>query len=76
MGSTQFQNAVKSICFRDQKTQTHLKDIDFPVKDSDVTLLIGTDHADLLLHKDIRQGQYGEPTAVKTTLGWVLMGGS
>ena len=46
------------------------------MKDSDVTLLIGTDHADLLLHKDIRQGQNGEPTAVKTTLGWVLMGGS
>ena len=45
------------------------------MKDSDVTLLIGTDHADLLLHKDIRQGQNGEPTAVKTTLGWVLMGG-
>ena len=55
----------------------HLKDIDFPVlKDLDVTLLIGTDHADLLLHRDFRQGQNGEPTAVKTTLGWVLMRGS
>ena len=45
------------------------------LKDSDVTLLIGTDHADLLLHRDFCQGQNGEPTAVKTALGWVLMGG-
>ena len=55
----------------------HLKDIDFPVlKDSNVTLLIGTDHANLLLHRTFRQEQNGDPTAVKTTLGWVLMGGS
>ena len=53
-----------------KKIHPHLKDIDFPVlKDSDVTLLIGADHADLLLHRDFRQGQNGEPTAVKTTLG-------
>ena len=50
---------------------------DFPLlKDSDVTLLIGTDHANLLLHRDFRQGQNGDATAVKTRLGWVLVGGS
>ena len=60
-----------------KKIHPHLKDIDFPVlKDSDVTLLIGTDHAHLLLHRDFRQGQNEESTAVKTTLDWVLMGGS
>ena len=60
-----------------KKIHPHLKDIDFPLlKDSDVTLLIGTDHANLLLHRDFRQGQNRGPTAVKTTLGWVLMGGS
>ena len=60
-----------------KKIHPHLKDIDFPVlKDSDVMLLIGTDHADLLLHRDFRQGQNEEPTAVNTALGWVLMGGS
>ena len=26
-----------------------------------------------MLHRDFRHGQNGEPTAVKTTLGWVLM---
>ena len=62
---------------RSKKIHPHLKDIDFPLlKDSDVTLLIGTDHANLLLHRDFRQGQNGDPTAAKTTLGWVLIGGS
>ena len=60
-----------------KKIHPHLKDIDFPVlKDLDVTLLIDTDHANLLLRRNFRQGQNGDPTAVKTTLGWVLMGGS
>ena len=60
-----------------KKIHPHLKDVDFPVlRDSDVTLLIGTEHTDLLLHRDFRQGQNGDATAVKTTLGWVLMGGS
>ena len=63
--------------FRDQLIYPHLKDIDFPVmKDSNVTLLIGTNHTDLLLHRDFRLGQNGELAAVKTTLGWVLMEGS
>ena len=60
-----------------KKIHPHLKYPDFPVfKDSDVTLLIDTDHANVLLHRDFRQGQNGEQTAVKTTLGWVLMEGS
>ena len=55
---------------RSKKIHPHLKDIDFPLlKDSDVTLLIGTDHANLLLHRDFRQGQNGDATAVKTRLG-------
>ena len=62
---------------RSKKIHPHLEDIDFPLlKDSDVTLFIGTDHANLLLHRDFRQGQNGDSTAVKTTLGWVLMGRS
>ena len=46
------------------------------MKDSNVTLLIGTDHADLLLHRDFRLGQNEELAAVKMTLRWVLMEGS
>ena len=51
--------------------------IEFPqLKDLDVTIFIGTDHADLLLHREFRVGRDGEPMAVKTKLGWVLMRGS
>ena len=58
-----------------KKLHPLLKNIVFPVlTDSDVTLLIGTDHANLLFHRNFRQGQNEDPTAI--TLGWVLMGGS
>ena len=46
------------------------------MKDLDVTILIGTDHADLLLHRELRVGRDGEPMAVKTKLDCVLMGES
>ena len=49
-----------------KKIHLHLQDIDFPaLKDSDVTLTIDTDHADLLLHRDFCQGKNAEPTALK-----------
>ena len=41
---------------------------------SNVDLLIGTNNADLLLKKDFRQGETNEPLAIKTCLGWMLMG--
>lgn len=48
--------------------QRHPNEIVFSVfKDSDVTLLAGTDHVDLLLNRYFCQGQNGELTAVKTT---------
>ena len=49
--------------------------MEFPeLKDLDVTILIGTDHADLLLHRELRVERDGEPMVVKTKLSWVLMG--
>ena len=55
----------------------HLNRIEFPqLKAVDVTILIGTDHAKLLLHREFRVRRDAEPMAVKTKLGWVLMGGS
>ena len=39
-----------------EKLHQHFKDIDFPVlKDSGITLLIGTGHTDLLVHGDFRK---------------------
>ena len=58
-----------------KKKHQHLKDIDFPVlQDSDVTLLIGTYHADVLPHRDLGQGENGEPTAVKHNVRLVSHG--
>ena len=51
--------------------------IEFPqLKNLDVTIFIGTDHADLLLHREFHVGRDGEPMTVKTKLGRVLMRGS
>ena len=41
---------------------------------SNVNLLIGTNNTDLLLQRDVRQGETNEPLAIKTCLGWMLMG--
>ena len=63
-----------SWCSRDKKIHPRLKDIDFPVlKHSYVTLVIDTDYADLLLHRDFLRGQNRETTVAKITLGWLFM---
>ena len=55
----------------------HLRDIPFcDINDNIVGLLIGTNYADLLIHRDFRVGDPGDPIAVKTVLGWMLVGGS
>ena len=54
----------------------HLHNIDFPLPNkNDVTILIGADMPQLLIHHDFKVGLPNEPVAVKTQLGWVLMGG-
>ena len=54
----------------------HLRDIPFyDINDNNVGLLIGTNYADLLIHRDFRVRDPGDPTAVKTVLGWVLVRG-
>ena len=54
----------------------HLHDIEFPPpNNNDVTILIGADMPHLLLHLDYKVGKQNDPVAIKTKLGWVLMGG-
>ena len=36
--------------------------------------MIGSDHPELLLHQELKIGKPGDPVAVKTELGWILMG--
>ena len=44
------------------------------MKSDKVTVLIGTNHADLLVHREYRTGKDGEPVPVKTALGWLIVG--
>ena len=60
-----------------KETYTYLKDINLPnIEPTDVTLVIGTDYSELVLHENHIAGKSGAPYAIKTKLGWVLMGGS
>ena len=48
----------------------HLQNIYFPLlQDSKVTILTGTDHADVLPHKEFRKWNLNEPVAVRSSLG-------
>lgn len=54
----------------------HLRHVDIPEpSNEDVTILIGSDFPHLLFHLDHKSGKPNDPIAVKTKLGWVLMGG-
>ena len=56
---------------------THLRDIPIPkLHPEDVTLIIGTDFPKLLLNQEYKEGKHCESYAVKSHLGWVLMGGN
>ena len=54
----------------------HLRDIPFcDINDNIVGLLIGTNYADLLIHRDFQVGDPGDSIPVKTVLGWMFVGG-
>ena len=54
----------------------HLHDISLPkTSQGDVTVLIGLHHPELFLLQEFKIGKQGDPVAVKTKLGWMLMGG-
>ena len=55
----------------------HLRGITFcDINDDNGGLLKGTNYANLLIHRDFQVGDPGGPIAVKTVLGWMLVGGS
>ena len=55
---------------------SHLDDISLPeTGDKKVTILIGSDRPDIIDKQlDKREGEYGQPSAVKTPLGWTVYG--
>lgn len=53
----------------------HLRELNIPRSPlEDITLLIGQDNGDLLVPRDVRVGDPGEPYAVRTILGWTVAG--
>ena len=51
----------------------HLKGLDIPLVDSkNVTVLLGANVLDAILHTEVRRGAKGQPVAVNTALGWIL----
>ena len=58
----------------DAKMYSHIKDLPLPRNVQVVDILIGQDHADLLLPLDVRKGNKGDPFATRTVLGWSLNG--
>ena len=55
----------------------NIEDINLPnIETTDVTLVIGADFPELVLHEKHIAGKSGAPYAVKAKLVWVLMGGS
>ena len=52
----------------------HLADLDFPVVENDVDIIIGTDCTEMFWSDEERRGGRKEPMARKTLLGWILLG--
>ncbi len=53
----------------------HLQDLSFPsINESEITVLIGSDVPEAFWQLDERRGKRGEPYAVKSLLGWTVIG--
>ena len=58
-----------------QNTFDHFQDIQIPkVCASEVTILIGANAPDIILQLEVRRGNPTQPYAIKTILGWSLLG--
>ena len=62
---------------RDEEMYTHLDDISLEaVAPEEISILIGADVPEAVLTYDVRQGNVGQPLAIKTMFGWTLFGPS
>ena len=52
----------------------HLEGLSLCQRAERIDLLIGQDHAELLMPHEVRSGSDGAPYAVRTTIGWTLHG--
>ena len=60
---------------KDLSKWPHLKDFEIPdVDDGQVAMLIGTNVPEAKVHEEFRRGGSGGPYAVRTVLGWAVLG--
>ena len=60
---------------KDLSRWPHLKNIVIPeVDETQVTMLIGANVPEAQVHEECRKGKAGEPYAVRTMLGWAVLG--
>ncbi|XP_015765626.1 PREDICTED: uncharacterized protein LOC107344483 [Acropora digitifera] len=60
---------------RDLSQWPHLTDLKIPdVENNQVTMLIGANVPEAQVHEECRRGRSGEPYAVRTVLGWAVLG--
>ena len=60
---------------KDLSKWPYLKDLEIPdLDDEQVTMLIGANVPEAQVYKELRRGGSGEPYAVRTVLGWAVLG--
>ena len=61
--------------FASDARYSHLHDLGFHnIETDDITILLAADIPQAIIAKEVREGVKGQPIAVKTGLGWTLMG--
>jgi hypothetical protein len=52
----------------------HLENVNLKAVGSEIDILLGLDHADLLVPLDVKMGKPQEPVAKRTSFGWMAVG--
>ena len=66
---------IETVSWPDIKTNwRHLEKLDLRTVGGEVDILLGLDHADLLVPLEVKTGRPKEPVAKKTSFGWTAVG--
>ena len=66
---------VETVPWPEIKTKwKHLENVNLKAVGGEIDILLGVDHADLLVPLDVKMGEPREPVAKRTTFGWMAAG--
>ena len=66
---------VETVPWPEIKTKwKHLENVNLKTVGGEIDILLGLDHADLLVPLDVKMGKPQEPVAKRTTFGWIAVG--